>query len=176
MALPPPETDADRKAWRDLFKVAVEGAGSQTALGELLNEDRTLINKSLNGSRTLFWTVLRKALRKAALENASAVPDMVADVARILFDARGRWVPDDSGPDGGVERDLTEEGAALDQLKTNAQLAVVKNDPVALRVVEQEASSKVANFITACRQEIGRRQARADAQGGQQRLAFGGRR
>lgn len=181
MASPPPETDSDREAWLGLFAVAVEGAGSQAALADLLREDRTLVNKILKGTRTLFWTVLLKACRRAARaalarKDPAAVSEMVAGAALVLFDVRGTWTPEDSGPDGGSERDLTEDSAEMHRLQTDAAEAVIKGDSTALRLVEQRAPQTVARFFGACRQEIGRRQERLEARDGQQRLAFGGRR
>jgi hypothetical protein len=92
----PPESDADRTTWIALLSLAVEAVGSKAALADLLRVERSTAGRWLDGTRGLAWPSLRAALRRSATRHPEAIPAMVAGLADLLLDARGRWLPEGS--------------------------------------------------------------------------------
>lgn len=145
----PPETDADRSTWTALLSLAVDATGSKAALADLLRVERSTVTRWLDGSRAVSWPSLRAALRRAATRHPEAVPALVAGLADLLLDARGRWVAEGSievGPYSEESADVTVAHGELTQaIRSGDRVRVLVAARRLVREAEEAAKAAVGS-------------------------------
>lgn len=124
-----PETTKDREVLAELWQLVRDPWARTDDLADVLGVSRSCVSQWCLGDRAGPWAALRAALLRTSRRHPTAVAGLVEGLARLLLDARGRWVPAD--PPGG--RVLEE---ALDVVEANGQLvAAVRRGASAADVV-----------------------------------------
>jgi hypothetical protein len=140
-----PPGSKDNASARRLLDLAIDIAGNQSALADVIGVDRTTVASYVGGRRQIEWHVLFGALERLLRDHPEHAPKVAGVVMGEMLDQHGVWLPRIDAEDLG---DVSEEGQDVLIAQGKAAQAVRTGDAKALNEAAQDIVRETIEYAT----------------------------